>query len=277
MLISQLYPDPTGQISIDSWTVQLWCKLTQGSYLWQIFIQALITILHFFTERSLHLWFKLFIRPENIRREAHGSSSLWYTVGKIIKHLSFPWPLRGQAAWRVPKSQLHVCWALPEQFIRLRLHHQPVGIRNFTVIYLAVGESNFICRKPISFNIRSCQLVFLYYEIWWERSCVRCFSTLWKTLANTARAFFFPELNALIFSLFNDFSKTTEDETHLWISLIAFQIPLPDSSVTDFLRSRDWKIETFCLQTGEDLVQLLTLGLTPSAFLPSKPFWQASN
>lgn len=175
------------------------------------------------------------------------------------------------------KASLHVCWAFPEQFIRLRLHYQPVGIRNFTVIYLAVGESNFICRKPISFNIRSCQLVFLYYGIWWDRSYVRCFSTLWKTLANASRAFFFPELNALIFSLFNDFSKTTEDETHLWISLIAFQIPLPDSSVTDFLRSGDWKIETFCLQTGEDLVQLLTFSLTPSAFLPSKPFWQASN
>lgn len=62
------------------------------------------------------------------------------------------------------------------------------------------------------------------------------------------RAFFFPELNTLIFSLFNDLSKTTEDETHLRISLIAFQIPHPDSSVTDFLWSMDQKVETFCPQ-----------------------------
>lgn len=51
-------------------------------------------------------------------------------------------------------------------------------------------------------------------------------------------AFFFPGLNTLIFSLFNVFSKTPEDETHLRISLIAFQGCLPDSSVTDLLRPR---------------------------------------
>lgn len=59
-------------------------------------------------------------------------------------------------------------------------------------------------------------------------------------------AFFFLGLNTLIFSLFNVFSKTPEDETHLRISLIAFQGCLPDSSVTDFLRSGDPSIETFC-------------------------------
>lgn len=49
----------------------------------------------------------------------------------------------------------------------------------------------------------------------------------------------------MIFSLFNVFSKTPEDETHLRISLIAFQSSLPDSSVKDFLWSGRWKIETF--------------------------------
>lgn len=66
------------------------------------------------------------------------------------------------------------------------------------------------------------------------------------------RAFFFPGLNTLIFSLFNVFSKTPEDETQLRISLIAFQGPLPDSSVTDFLWSWHRNIETFCTRFAHD-------------------------
>lgn len=96
---------------------------------------------------------------------------------------------------------IYTVWVFPEQFKRLCLHYLPVGIQTLTVLYLAVGDSNFICRKPISFTIRSCLLVFLYYGIWWGRSCVRSFSKHWKTLVNASLSFLLSRLNTLIFSL----------------------------------------------------------------------------
>lgn len=216
-----------------------------------------------------------------LRCEAHGSSSPWHTVGRTIKHfhISLTFQRSGSMVGALKSCCIYTVWVFPEQFKGCACIIYQWGSRLSQSYTLLLQIVILFVENP-SLSILGVACYSFYIMKFGEVGPVlEALVSIGRPLLMHPWAFFFPDLNTLIFSLFNVFRKTTEDETHLRISLIAFQIPLPDSSVTDFLRSRDLKIDTFLSKTcmREDLVWLTIFLLASSAFLPLRPCHQVSD